>query len=127
MNKEEKRVYMLLKSVIFHYHGLDEDERQNLEDTAKELEAYEELNWANQFIARDYITSFERAREYLNDHISDYSREKRIGYIKMVWDSNNIKGYITELEIAAMLKLAQDWKVENELKELVMANIQSNG
>ena len=126
MNKEEKRVHMLLKSVIFHYHGLDDEERANLEETARDLEAHDELKWANQFIARDYITSFERAREYLLDRIGDYSKEKRIGYIKMVWDSNNIKGYITELELTAMLKLAQDWKVEAELKDMVLANFQSS-
>ena len=126
MNKEEKRVHMLVKSVILHYHGLDDEERLHLEKTAEELDAREELNWANQFIARDYITSFERAREFLINRIGDYSKEKRTNYIKMVWDSNNLKGYITELELTAMLKLAQDWKVESELRDMVMAHFQSN-
>lgn len=123
MTSQEKRVYMLLKSVIFHYHGLDEDEVENLEATANELEAREELKWANQFIAKDYLTSFDRAREYLNDQISDYSKPKRIGYIKMVWEANNIKGFITELEVTAMLKLARDWRVEEELKDLVLSHL----
>ena len=125
MNGAEKRVYMLLKSVIFHYHGLDDEERENLEQTAEQLEAKEELIWANKFIALDYLNSFDRAREYLNEHIGDYSKEKRVGYIKMVYEANNLKGYITELEINAMLKLAQDWRVESELKKLVSGNIQA--
>jgi len=37
----------------------------------------------------------------------------------MVWKANNKKGYITEMEATAMLKLAKDWQVENELIEMV--------
>ena len=118
MDTEEKRAHMLLKSVIFHYHGLDETEAQNLEETAEQLEAREELIWANEFIAKDFITSFDRARDYLLNIIGDYPKKKRKKYIQMVWEANNLKGFITELEAAAMLKLARDWKVEEELKEI---------
>ena len=38
----------------------------------------------------------------------------------MVWESNNIKGYVTEMEVTAMVKLARDWKVEPELVTLVL-------
>ncbi|MEP2773804.1 MAG: hypothetical protein ABJH05_16750 [Fulvivirga sp.] len=119
MNSEEKKAYLLLKSVIFHYHGLDEDEKQNLRETAEELDGAEELKWANEFIAEDYFNSFDRARDYLNDVIGDYSKEKRVAHIEMVWQANNLKGYVTELEATAMFKLAKDWKVESELIELV--------
>ncbi|MDH5603444.1 MAG: hypothetical protein OEY51_05880 [Cyclobacteriaceae bacterium] len=110
---------MLLKSVIFHYHGLDAEEIQNLEETARELDAHEELQWANRFVSKNYLTAFDRAREYLSEAIGDYPKNKRIKYIRMVWESNNLKGYITELEAAAMLKLARDWKVEEEFKDIV--------
>lgn len=123
MDNDEKKVYMLLKSVIFHYHGLDQEEKDNLEQTAQELNAYEELEWANQFIAEDYLTSFERARTYLFDKIGNYSKPKRVDYIDMVWESNNLKGFVTELEVAAMLKLAKDWRVEKDLKELILSKI----
>ena len=119
MTDGEKRAYMLLKSVIFHYHGLDEEERQNLQETASELNAWEALDWANSFIAEDYITAFERARDYLNDVIGDYDKKKRVSYIHMVWQANNLKGYVTEMEATAMLKLARDWKVEKELIDMV--------
>lgn len=119
MSSEEKQVHMLLKAVIFYYHGLDEQERQNLEETATELDAHEELKWAYDFISKDYFTSFDRAREYLNEIIGDYPHEKRVSYIDMVWKSNNVKGYVTELEATAMLKLARDWNVERELIALV--------
>lgn len=110
---------MLLKAVIFYYHGLDEDERRNLEETASELNAREELSWAYKFISQDYFTSFDRARDYLNDIIGDYPHNKRVVYIDMVWKANNLKGYVTELEATAMLKLAKDWNVEKELIALV--------
>ena len=31
MTQQEKRVYMLLKAVIFYYHGLDEPEKRDLD------------------------------------------------------------------------------------------------
>ena len=117
---EEKKVYMLLKSVIFHYHGLDEAEKGELEKTCKELDAQAEYQWALDFIAQDYITAFERARGYLNDIIGDYPKNQRIELITMVWEANNRKGYVTEMEATAMLRLARDWNVKEELIGLVL-------
>ena len=111
---------MLLKAVIYHYHGVDELEQNDLEETSSRLEASEELKWALEFIAKDYLTFFERARIYLNEIIGDYAKEKRIELINMVWQTNNLKGYVTEMEATAMLKLAKDWNVEKELIELVL-------
>ncbi len=120
MSSEQKRVYILLKAVIFHYHGLDELEKNDLEETAKKLSGEDDLKWAYEFISQDYLTSFERAREYFNDVIGDYTKEIRTDLINMVWQANNLKGYVTEMEATAMLKLAKDWKVEKELIELVL-------
>jgi hypothetical protein len=120
MNVAEKRVYMLLKSVIFHYHGLDETEEEDLAATAEKLGAKDELKWALDYIAEDHITAFDRARKYLNEIIGDYAKEKRVELINMVWEANNLKGYVTEMEATAMLKLAKDWNVEKELIALVL-------
>lgn len=119
-SSEEKRVYMLLKSVIFHYHGLDDTEKQDLDRTSEELEAHQEYQWALDFISEDHLTAFERARDYLNHIIGDYPKEKRIELINMVWQANNLKGYVTEMEATAMLRLAKDWNVQKELIELVL-------
>ena len=119
-SSEEKKVYMLLKSVIFHYHGLDDEEKKDLDRTADELLAHDEYKWALEFVAHDYITAFDRARDYLNQIIGDYPKEKRIELINMVWQANNLKGYVTEMEATAMLKLAKDWNVQKELIELVL-------
>ncbi len=120
MTSEEKRVFLLLKAVIFHYHGLDKEEKVDLEAAAVRLGGSEELKWAAEFIDKDQVTSFERARAFVNDIIRDYTREKRVELINMVWESNNIKGYITEMEATAMIRLARDWNVEMDLVQLVL-------
>jgi hypothetical protein len=119
-SSEEKKVYMLLKSVIFHYHGLDDAEKKDLDRTSQELGAQDEYQWALDFIAEDYITAFDRARGYLNNIIGDYPKDQRIELINMVWQANNLKGYVTEMEATAMLKLAKDWNVQKELIDLVL-------
>ncbi len=120
MTSEEKRVFLLLKAVIYHYHGLDELEKKDMEKVSTELDAKEELAWALDFVAQDYITAFDRAREFLNHIIGDYPKPQRVELINMVWQSNNVKGYVTEMEATAMLKLARDWNVERELIDLVL-------
>ena len=119
MNEKEKKAYMLLKSIIFYYHGLDEDEIKNLNETAEEINAHKELKWASDFITQDHMTSFERAREYLNGVVGDMDKKKRTEYIHLVWKANLIKGYVTEMEATAMLKFAKDWNVLDELLLLV--------
>jgi hypothetical protein len=119
-SEEEKKVYMLLKAVIFYYHGLDEEEKNDLNATAEELDARDEYKWALDFISQDYITAFDRARSFLNEIIADYPKDKRIELINMVWRANNLKGYVTEMEATAMLKLAKDWNVQKELIQLVL-------
>lgn len=120
MTSEEKRVYLLLKAVIFHFHGLDEQEQLDLEEAARRMDAAEEMRWAIEFIEKDQVTCFDRARTFLNDIIRDYPREKRIELIHMVWESNNLKGYVTEMEATALIRLARDWNVEQALVELVL-------
>ena len=120
MSEQEKKVRMILKSVIYYYHGLDELERNDLDLTSRQLDAEQEYKWALEFVSADYITAFDRAREYLNEIIGDYEKAKRVELINMVWESNNLKGYVTELEATAMLKLAKDWKVEQEFTSLIL-------
>ena len=119
MEKEEKKAFMLLKSLIFHYHGLDEDEQNMLNDSAESLDAFDELQWANTFIAEDYLSAFDRSREYLNKVISKLEKEKRIKYRLSVWQDNDKKGYLTEMEATAMLNLAKDWHIEKEIINIV--------
>ena len=119
MTSEEKKAQLLLKSVLFHYHGLDAEEEKNLRETAQSLDAEDELRWVSEFISQDYISAFDRARLYLSQIIGDLPHEHRVDYVKMVWEANHLKGFVTELEAAAMLKLARDWKVEDVLIKLL--------
>ena len=119
MSSEEKKSFLLLKSMIFHYHGLDEDEIQILERTAKELDAALELKWANDFIAEDYGTAFDRARSYLKDNLGRLNKNQQLSYLDQVWKDNYQKGYITEMEATAMLEVAKDLGVESELISMV--------
>ena len=112
---EEKKAFILLNAIIFHYHGLDENEEAILRKTSADNDAEEELQWSLHFISKDYLTAYERARVYLNDAVKTLDKSKRLHFIKTAWDSNFEKGYITEMEATAMLQLARDWKVDTDL------------
>ena len=116
---EEKKLLMLLKAIIFHYHGLDEEEEKILYRAAGELDAHAELKWAFDFIAQDYISAFDRARNYLLEVRDSLDKAKRLQFINLTWKANSEKGYITEMEATAMLKIAKDWQVDQELINLV--------
>ena len=84
MDSEEKKAFMLLKSVILHYHGLDEDEERMLNETAEKYNAHKELDWANEFIAQDYESAFDRSRDFLNEVIGGLGKDKRLSYLDAV-------------------------------------------
>lgn len=115
MSSQEKRAYILLKTVIFYYHGLDDDEKKILEQTADELDAHEELKWANDFIELNHRDAFPRARVFFKGIMLELNKDKRIEYLKKVWNANLAKGYISEMEAMAMINLSKDWDVEREL------------
>lgn len=119
MRVEEKKAYLLLKAVIFYYHGLDEKERKLLNETAESIDGPNELKWAESFIARDYMTFFERARDYLKNAMNEIDRNKRIEFLWDVWKANDNKGYTTEMEASAMVRLARDWNVDRELRDKI--------
>lgn len=116
---EEKKAFLLLKSLILHYHGLDEEEEKILLATADELDAHEELKWANDFISEDYLSAFNRSREYFQKVIGVLSKERKIAYLQAVWEDNYKKGYLTEMETTAMLNLAEDWNIEKDILKIV--------
>ena len=113
---------MLLKAIIFHYHGLDEEEEKILYRSAGELNAEQELKWAFDFIAEDYVTAFERARTFMTETIDSIEKRKRLQFMNLTWKANSEKGYITEMEATAMLKIAKDWQVDQELIAMIQPN-----
>jgi hypothetical protein len=121
MSEELKKAIMLLKSLIFHYHGLDEDEQAILEASAAKLGAIKELEWANKFIAEDYISAFERSREFLSKVFNQINEQERLSHLLEIWEENYEKGYVTEMETTAMLNLAKDWGIDMEFMKNVRA------
>ena len=119
MDATTKKAHLLLKSLIFHYHGLDDDERAMLEETASKLSAKEEMEWANRFIAEDYLSAFERSREFLSKIFTKMASAERIKHLMEVWEETHKKGYVTEMETTAILTLSKDWQVEKEFLEVV--------
>ena len=98
MTSEEKKAVLLLNSIIFHYHGLDEDEQQLLDETAQKFDAQEELKWATDFIAEDYYTAFERASTYLKNIMMSLDTPKRMKYLQLAWEANHQKGQSSIME-----------------------------
>lgn len=90
-----------------------------LEKTASKLKAEEEMLWANKFIAEDYLSAFERAREFLSKIFIRMDEKDRINHLMEVWEENYKKGYVTEMETTAILTLSKDWQVEKEFLEKV--------
>jgi hypothetical protein len=119
MTTEQKKAFLLLKTVIFNYHGLDEEEKSILQSTSRELNGEEELAWAYQFINEDIHTFFERARVFFRNTIGTYDHATKISYLNMVWEATNSKGYISEMEATAMLKFAKDWGIQKDLLLLI--------
>lgn len=119
MDPELKKAVMLLKSLIFHYHGLDEEERILLEKAAEKYHAEEEMNWANSFISEDYLSAYERGKEYLAKIFKKLDKKTQLLYLAEVWEENHQKGYVTEMETTAMINLAKDWAIEAEFLRLI--------
>ena len=119
MTSEEKKSFLLLKTVIFQYHGLSEEEKEILQETASDLDALDELQWAMDFIEEDLMDFFERSREYLRNILLSLDEEKRLEFLSKVWDANHKKGFISEIEATAILKLARDWKIERRFIQMI--------
>jgi hypothetical protein len=119
MAPDQKRAFLLLKSVILHHQGQEDGETSILNEAASALDATEELNWVRQFIQEDTFTAFERTREYLNKLAVDWDNQTKLRHLNQVWESTRSKGYISEMEATAILKLAKDWHIQKELISLV--------
>ncbi len=119
MTAEQKKAFLLLKYIILNYHGLDEEEKKILEKSASDIDGVSELSWVEEFVTSDPGTSFERCREFFRNTIGTYDVETRTSYLNIVWEATKSKGYISEMEATAILKLAKDWSVQKELLKLI--------
>ena len=107
-----KKSIILLKALIFHYHGLELDEKKLLEQYVNKLDAHEAYEWAISFISEDYLSAYERSKKFLSKFFYTISEEDRLRHLLEIWEDNHIKGYVTEMETTAMINLAKDWSIE---------------
>lgn len=119
MTSEQKKAFLLLKLVIFNYHGLDDDEKKILEETSIKIDGQEELKWAYEFLGDDFYANLDLARDFFSKTIGTYEQETKLSYLNMVWDATKSKGYISEMEATGILKMAKDWGVQKELLALI--------
>jgi hypothetical protein len=119
MTNDQKKAFLLLEAVVFQYDGLDEKEGRLLWEAAEGMDASDELQWVNDFLAADPLTAFDRARAYLNKLTDDWDSDVRLHCLEMAWKAISRKGHITEMEATALLKVAKDWKLQRELIAMV--------
>ena len=119
MLSEEKKLLLLLHLIIFNYHGLDESEKELLADLSKQYEAEAELDWAYNMLGNDYYITHEKIQSWFKEAIADIDAEKRLWYLSSVWQASVKKGFISEMEATAMLKIAHEWGIQKDLLNLI--------
>lgn len=126
MTQEEKEALLLLEYVIFRYHGFDENERKRLESDANQLNAQKELERVYRFVddlleknQQSEVSVFEAALQRIHDVFSTHTEDRRLSYVIQVWNANKSKGYVTEIEAIAMLKVAKALGVQRGFVEYV--------
>ena len=103
MTTELKKSLVLLKALIFHYHGLDQDEKKILETYVDTVDARAEYEWAISFISQDYMSAFERAKKFL----------KQYSYREVAaWLSTQSGKYISHVGLYKRVKIEQQRKNE---------------
>lgn len=121
MTSDNKKALLLLESTVFHYHGLDDNEKKLLKENASSIGGEEELNWVYEFISKDYFTAFERAKKYLVAELGNLAKDDKLELIRKVWAATSKKGNgnITEMEARALLNIAKEFGIESELLNLI--------
>jgi hypothetical protein len=119
MGSADKKALLLLKAIIFLYHDFTEEEKILLQETANAFNAQEELKWAMDFVNEDVYTAYDRTRVYLKKALENEAPSQKVTYLYDVWSATNQKGYITEMEALAIIKLARDWGIETDFIKLI--------
>ncbi|MFY0687721.1 MAG: hypothetical protein JXQ90_11180 [Cyclobacteriaceae bacterium] len=114
METEKKKAIILLKALIFHYHGLEQEEKKLLEEYVDNVEGKAEYDWVIKFISEDYMSAFDRAKEFLAKVFLKLEEQERLDHLMDTWEDNHKKGYVTEMETMAMITLAKDWGIEKQ-------------
>ena len=118
-NPKYKKCFLLIKTLIFTYHGLNEEELELLDLTAQRINGRAELDWALEFVKSDEKTAFMRTKEFFEANFSEETTGIKLFILEETWIDNNKKGFITELEAVALLKFSKVLHVEKEFLSIV--------
>ncbi|NIK72565.1 putative tellurite resistance protein B-like protein [Thermonema lapsum] len=126
MTPEEKEVLLLLEYAIFRYHGFDDNERERLENDAAAMHAQAQLEKVYAFVDdilqktnQSEVAVFEATLRRIKEVFAQLPEERRLEYVIQVWNANKAKGYVTEIEAIAMLKVAKELGVQRGFVEYV--------
>lgn len=126
MTPEEKEVLLLLEYAIFRYHGFDDNERERLENDAAAMHAQAQLEKVYAFVDdilqktnQSEVAVFEATLRRIKEVFAQLPEERRLEYVIQVWNANKAKGYVTEIEAIAMLRVAKELNVQRGFVEYV--------
>lgn len=126
MTPEEKEALLLLEYAIFRYHGFDDNERERLENDAAAMHAQAQLEKVYAFVGdilqktnQSEVAVFEATLRRIKEVFAQLPEERRLEYVIQVWNANKAKGYVTEIEAIAMLRVAKELNVQRGFVEYV--------
>jgi len=126
MTPEEKEALLLLEYAIFRYHGFDDNERERLENDAAAMHAQAQLEKVYAFVDdilqktnQSEVAVFEATLRRIKEVFAQLPEERRLEYVIQVWNANKAKGYVTEIEAIAMLRVAKELNVQRGFVEYV--------
>jgi hypothetical protein len=114
MSAEEKRAYLILLVIIFNFHGVSDVEQQILQETATLHDAEAELEWIKEYAKPSIDEAYNKLKKYVDDTFANLTPEKKSLYLNKVWDANQQKGHVSEMEATAMLMLSKEWQIQKE-------------
>ena len=119
MDAGQRRAYFLLKLVIFFYPRPDEEENDQLLAKASAWQADEDRRWALAFVEENPATAFERTRAWFTQQFEGQSQTEREAYFTTIWQGDDRLPHVTEMQGLALLRLAQDWGIQDCLLRLL--------
>lgn len=120
MDQARRRVYFLLKLMVFFYPRPDEEEMDQLREKAALWKADDDRRWAIEFIDHEPATAFARTTEFVGEQFKGLSKAEREQFLDDIWHADLApRGYVTEMQAMALLKMAQGWGLQERLLKLL--------
>jgi hypothetical protein len=119
LEEHHRRAYFLLKLVIFFYPTPDETEVDYLMAKASAWQAEADRQWAMAFVEQEPATAFERTRAWFTELLTPLAQKDKENFFTTVWQGDERLPHITEMQGLALMRLTQDWGIQNTLLALL--------